>query len=91
MYLAFNLSVQRNIALQSLLFSIPFPFQSCRCFYCLAWQFGFVYLFVVYVVVIWFILDLLVVILEQLKHLCMRRVRIISASGVYFTQDYDAL
>lgn len=55
-----------------------------RSFFCFAWQFGFVYLFVVYVVVIWFILDLLVVILKQLKHLCIWRIRIISASGVFF-------
>lgn len=54
---------------------VYFPrFSRAFLLHCFVWKFGFVYLFVVYVavVVVRFILDLLVVILKQLRHLCSR-------------------
>lgn len=59
-------SVGRSLAL-SLFFHFNLVAELSFCF---AQQFGFVYFIVVYVVVVQFILDLLVVIPKQLKHLC---------------------
>lgn len=78
------ISLQSNAVPESFLLAAvtarPISILSQFSLFCLAIWF---WLFI-YVVVIWFILDLLVVILKQLKHLCIRRIWIISASGVFF-------
>lgn len=78
MYLAFNLFANQMLHCNRSRWSLfalkyvytfysPFSILSL-CFFCFVQQFGFVYLFVVYVVVVRFIHDLLVVIFKQLRH-----------------------